>query len=137
MISLVEQRHAGRRDDGAQFVEVPLRLIGERDRRVADPADLDSLVDVESNRDDRRIQVVADDARRDRPEIYAATAPAGDVYRPSLEHPDDTPTDVACDRVERSQLAAKQGAYTDEHFEKPYCVLLQQWAADYDTALAQ
>ena len=33
------------------------------------------------------------------------------------------------DREERSQLAVKQGKFTEEHFIKPYRAVLEQWAA--------
>ncbi len=66
-----------------------------------------------------------------RPEIYNAHSPAGEVYRPSLDHPDFTPTPIVYDRQERSQLATKQGAYTDEVLMTPHGALLEQWAARY------
>jgi len=68
-----------------------------------------------------------------RPEIYNANSAAAGVYRPSLDRQDYSRTQIAYDRVERSQLAAKQGKYTEEHFVKPHRKLLQQWAAGYPT----
>lgn len=65
-----------------------------------------------------------------RPEIYNANAAAPLVYRPSLDEPDFSRTQIAYDRVERSQLAITQGTYTAEHFIAPYGELLAQWAAD-------
>ncbi len=70
-----------------------------------------------------------------RPEIYNATSAAESHYRPSLEHQDYTPTPIAYDRVERSQLAAKQGAYTEEHFMKPHGEALKKWAAGYSVSV--
>lgn len=63
-----------------------------------------------------------------RPEIYNANSAAASVYRPSLEQQDYSRTQIAYDRVERSQLAIKQGKYTEEHFVKPHRELLEQWA---------
>ena len=66
-----------------------------------------------------------------RPEIYNANSTAASIYRPSLEQQDFSRTQIAYDRVERNQLAAKQGKYTEEHFVKPHSEVLEQWAADY------
>ncbi|QLD13072.1 putative oxygenase MesX [Microbacterium oleivorans] len=66
-----------------------------------------------------------------RPEIYSATAAAGEVYRPSLESADFAPTGITYDRVERSQLASTQGRYADEHFVTPHRHVLTRWAARY------
>lgn len=66
-----------------------------------------------------------------RPEIYNANSNAGHVYQPSLEYPDYSLTQIVYDRVERSQLAVKQGKWTEEHFIKPYQGILEQWAASY------
>lgn len=66
-----------------------------------------------------------------RPEIYNANSTAGQVYQPSLEYPDYSLTQIVYDRVERSQLAVKQGKWTEEHFIKPYQHILEQWAASY------
>ncbi|SDQ14110.1 putative oxygenase MesX [Microbacterium sp. cf332] len=66
-----------------------------------------------------------------RPEIYNAVAPAEEVYRPSLDSADFSPTDIAYDRVERSQLASTQGKYADEHFVTPHRQVLTSWAARY------
>ncbi|GAA3920044.1 putative oxygenase MesX [Microbacterium invictum] len=66
-----------------------------------------------------------------RPEIYNAHSPAASIYRPSLEQQDYSRTQIDYDRVERNQLAKKQGKYTEEHFMKPHGRALEQWAADY------
>ena len=66
-----------------------------------------------------------------RPEIYNANSTAASIYRPSLEQQDFSRTQIAYDRVERNQLAAKQGKYTEEHFVKPHGEVLERWAADY------
>ncbi|KRA25793.1 hypothetical protein ASD65_16195 [Microbacterium sp. Root61] len=68
-----------------------------------------------------------------RPEIYNANSAAPSVYRPSLEQQDYSRTQIAYDRVERNQLATKQGKYTEEHFMKPHKKVLEQWAATYPT----
>ncbi|GAB3375045.1 DUF1852 domain-containing protein [Spongiibacter taiwanensis] len=64
-----------------------------------------------------------------RPEIYNANAAAGQTYQPSLTHQDYSLTRIVYDREERSQLAVKQGKFTEERFIKPYKHLLEQWAA--------
>ncbi|KAB8052065.1 DUF1852 family protein [Janthinobacterium rivuli] len=64
-----------------------------------------------------------------RPEIYNANCAAGKVYQPSLKNQDYSLTQIVYDREERSQLAVKQGKYTEEHFIKPYKNVLEQWAA--------
>ena len=64
-----------------------------------------------------------------RPEIYNANAAAGKCYQPSLKNQDYSLTQIVYDREERSQLAVKQGKYTEEHFIKPYKHVLEQWAA--------
>nr|WP_319251644.1 DUF1852 domain-containing protein [uncultured Celeribacter sp.] len=66
-----------------------------------------------------------------RPEIYNANAPAGVVYQPSLDHQDYSPTRIVYDREERSQLAVKQGKYTEEHFIKPHQSRLEAWSAKF------
>ena len=66
-----------------------------------------------------------------RPEIYNANSPAGKRYQPSLNNADYSSTQIVYDREERSQLAVKQGKFTEEHFIKPYKNVLDQWAADY------
>ncbi|SPL70754.1 hypothetical protein KPC_1932 [Acinetobacter stercoris] len=66
-----------------------------------------------------------------RPEIYNANSAAGKCYQPSLKHQDYSSTQIVYDREERSQLAVKQGKYTEQHFIKPYKNTLEQWAADY------
>lgn len=66
-----------------------------------------------------------------RPEIYNANSVAGKCYQPSLQNQDYSLTQIVYDREERSQLALKQGKYTEEHFIKPYKTVLEQWAASY------
>ena len=64
-----------------------------------------------------------------RPEIYNANAVAANVYRPTLDQQNYSSTQIAYDRVERSQLASAQGKYTEEHFMKPHQDVLERWAA--------
>jgi hypothetical protein len=64
-----------------------------------------------------------------RPEIYNANAPAGHCFKPSLSHADHSLTNIAYDRVERSQLAVKQGTFTQENFIEPNRELLTNWVA--------
>lgn len=64
-----------------------------------------------------------------RPEIYNANSVAGRLYQPSLEYQNYSSTQIVYDRVERSQLAVKQGKFAEEHFIKPYQHVLAQWAA--------
>ncbi|WP_186083773.1 DUF1852 domain-containing protein [Burkholderia gladioli] len=64
-----------------------------------------------------------------RPEIYNANSAAGKCYQPSLEHRDYSLTRIVYDREERSQLAVKQGKFTEVHFIKPYKHILEQWAS--------
>lgn len=66
-----------------------------------------------------------------RPEIYNANAAAGNIYQPSLKYQDYSLTLIDYDRVERGQLAVKQGKWTKENFIKPYQEILEQWAASY------
>lgn len=66
-----------------------------------------------------------------RPEIYNANSAAGKFYRPSLKNEDYSLTRIVYDREERSQLAIKQGKFTEENFIKPYKKILDQWAANY------
>ncbi|OTG81538.1 DUF1852 domain-containing protein [Acinetobacter sp. ANC 4648] len=66
-----------------------------------------------------------------RPEIYNANSAAGQVYQPSLKYQDYSLTQIVYDREERSQLAVKQGKFTEEQFIKPYQNILEQWAASY------
>jgi len=66
-----------------------------------------------------------------RPEIYNANSAAGKRYQPSLGNQDYSLTRIIYDRVERSQLAIRQGKFTEEHFIKPYKTLLENWAASY------
>jgi hypothetical protein len=68
-----------------------------------------------------------------RPEIYSAKSAAASVYKPSLEQQDYSRTRIAYDRVERSQLAIKQGKFAEEHFVKPHGDVLEQWAANQPT----
>ncbi len=63
-----------------------------------------------------------------RPEIYNANSVAGQVYQPSLNYQDYSLTQIEYDRVERSELATKQGKWTEENFIKPYQQVLEQWA---------
>lgn len=66
-----------------------------------------------------------------RPEIYNANSAAGKLYQPSLKNQDYSLTQIVYDRVERSELAVKQGKFTEEHFIKPYRSILEQWANNY------
>lgn len=66
-----------------------------------------------------------------RPEIYNANSPAAEIYRPTLDQQDYSPTPIVYDRIERDQLATKQGKYTEDHFVKPHRELLEQWAARF------
>ncbi len=66
-----------------------------------------------------------------RPEIYNANSAAGKLYQPSLKNQDYSLTQIVYDREERSQLAVKQGKFTEEHFIKPYAKTLESWAANY------
>lgn len=68
-----------------------------------------------------------------RPEIYNANSAAAAVYRPSLDQHDFSRTEIAYDRLERSQLAVTQGRYTEEHFVRRHRTVLNQWAANYPT----
>lgn len=66
-----------------------------------------------------------------RPEIYNTNATAGLVYQPSLSFGDYSLTRIVYDRVERGQLAVKQGKWTEENFIKPYNDILNEWAANF------
>ncbi|MFW2076626.1 putative oxygenase MesX [Acinetobacter sp. ULE_I010] len=66
-----------------------------------------------------------------RPEIYNTNSVAGLVYQPSLDFQDFSLTRIVYDRVERGQLAVKQGKWTEENFIKPYQNILEQWAESY------
>ena len=66
-----------------------------------------------------------------RPEIYNTNSAAGLVYQPSLNYQDFSLTQVVYDRVERGQLAVKQGKWTEENFIKPYKDILDEWAANF------
>lgn len=65
-----------------------------------------------------------------RPEIYNANSSAGADFHPSLSHQDYSLTRIAYDRVERSQLAIKQGTFTERYFINPHRELLTRWAAN-------
>ncbi|MFT4052275.1 MAG: DUF1852 family protein [Microbacterium sp.] len=71
-----------------------------------------------------------------RPEIYAANAAAGDVFRPTLEQQDYSPTGIEYDRVERSRLGITQGRYTEEHLIRPHGAALEKWAAETSVLVA-
>ena len=64
-----------------------------------------------------------------RPEIYNANSHAGQCFNPRLNHTDHSLTNIAYDRVERSQLAVKQGMFTQKHFIEPHRDLLTRWLA--------
>ncbi len=66
-----------------------------------------------------------------RPEIYNSNSPAGVVYQPSLSYGDFSLTRIVYDRVERGELAVKQGKWTEENFIKPYQDILNAWAANF------
>jgi len=71
-----------------------------------------------------------------RPEIYNANSTAAQVYQPSLKYQDYSLTQIVYDREERSQMAVKQGKFTEEAFIKPYQDILEAWAAKYNVAEA-
>lgn len=71
-----------------------------------------------------------------RPEIYNTNSAAGVVYQPSLSYGDYSLTRIVYDRVERGQLAVKQGKWTEENFIKPYKAILDQWAAHFNVEAA-
>lgn len=66
-----------------------------------------------------------------RPEIYNTNSSAGDVYQPSLNYGDYSLTRIVYDRVERAELALKQGKWTEENFIKPYQDILTKWAVHF------
>lgn len=66
-----------------------------------------------------------------RPEIYNANSAAGKCFRPSLMHQDFSSTRIVYDREERSRLAIEQGRFAEEHFIKPYRLVLDRWSAGY------
>ncbi len=72
-----------------------------------------------------------------RPEIYNTNAVAGLVYQPSLNFQDFSLTRIVYDRVERGQLAVKQGKWTEENFIQPYKEILTQWAEKFVVANAK
>ena len=72
-----------------------------------------------------------------RPEIYNTNAVAGLVYQPSLNFQDFSLTRIVYDRVERGQLAVKQGKWTEKNFIKPYKDILAQWAEKFVVANAK
>lgn len=65
-----------------------------------------------------------------RPEIYNTNSAAAEHYQPSLNNQDYSLTRIVYDREERSQLAVKQGKFTEELFIKPHQHILEQWAAN-------
>ena len=65
-----------------------------------------------------------------RPEIYNANSFAGQTYKGSLTYDDYSLTQVEYDRVERAELAVKQGKFGEEHFIKPYKAILDAWLAE-------
>jgi len=71
-----------------------------------------------------------------RPEIYNANSAAAGVYRPSLEQQDYSRTQIDYDRVERSELALKQGRYAEEQLVKPHREALEQWASESPALVA-
>lgn len=71
-----------------------------------------------------------------RPEIYNANSAAEAIYSPTLDHQNYSRTPIDYDRVERSELATKQGRYTDEFFIKPHGETLAAWAALVPTPVA-
>lgn len=66
-----------------------------------------------------------------RPEIYNANATAGRRYQPNLKNSDHSVTHIVYDRVERNELAIKQGKFAEAHFIKPHQGLLERWVASY------
>ncbi|BFT30346.1 DUF1852 domain-containing protein [Alteromonas sp. D210916BOD_24] len=64
-----------------------------------------------------------------RPEIYNANAVAGKCFKPNLNNPDHSITQIEYDRNERTQLAIEQGRFVEEQFIKPYRSQLAQWSA--------
>ncbi|NHB57844.1 DUF1852 domain-containing protein [Acinetobacter sp. 194] len=72
-----------------------------------------------------------------RPEIYNTNSPAGVVYQPSLNYADYSLTRIVYDRVERGELAVKQGKWTEENFIKPYSDILNEWAANFKVETIQ
>jgi hypothetical protein len=66
-----------------------------------------------------------------RPEIYNANAIAGHTFKPSLNNPDHSSTQIIYDREERSRLALEQGRYTQDHFIKPFQTVLERWSSQY------
>ena len=72
-----------------------------------------------------------------RPEIYNTNSPAGVVYQPSLSYGGYSLTRIVYDRVERGELAVKQGKWTEENFIKPYKEILDEWATNFQEDTAQ
>ena len=72
-----------------------------------------------------------------RPEIYNTNSPAGVVYQPSLSYGDYSLTRIVYDRVERGELAVKQGKWTEENFIKSYKEILDEWATNFQEDTAQ
>lgn len=71
-----------------------------------------------------------------RPEIYNTNSPAGVEYQPSLSYGDYSLTRIVYDRVERGELAVKQGKWTEENFIKPYRDILNEWATNFKVEIA-
>lgn len=71
-----------------------------------------------------------------RPEIYNTNSPAGVEYQPSLSYGDYSLTRIFYDRVERGELAVKQGKWTEENFIKPYRDILNEWATNFKVEIA-
>ncbi|MGQ8820398.1 putative oxygenase MesX [Bibersteinia trehalosi] len=62
-----------------------------------------------------------------RPEVYNANSVAGQVYKASLNYEDYSVAKVEYDRVERTELAIKQGEYAQTHFIQPFKAILDAW----------
>jgi hypothetical protein len=70
-----------------------------------------------------------------RPEIYNANSVAAAQFRPNLEQPDYSSTQIVYDREERSRLAVEQGKFAEEHFITPHKAALDRWSADFASTL--
>lgn len=55
---------------------------------------------------------------------------AGQIYKGSLTYEDYAVPKVDYDRVERNDLAVKQGKIAEEQFIKPYQEILDAWLAE-------
>jgi len=53
-----------------------------------------------------------------------------------LSYGDYSLTRIVYDRVERAELAVKQGKWTEENFIKPYQDILNEWAANFKVETA-